>query len=396
MRGGGRVHRGSFAARPRARPLRLSPSCLRAAERNCPARGPPAPANCSRPRPPGQAAARPAPRQPLRPRPAAPPPAARPGQAGSPPPARRGGRKGRRGARGEVVRYPACSGRRDRTKMAAPLDEYEKEAGCVPLLHPEVSRSRPPWQRRGGGRQELAGPAGGAESGVAAAPSSALHSRGGGAGGGWPGAATGGGRLPPFCTAGGVSGGRGPFAVTRLPAGCLGTRKPPPPPQSPNGHRAEARAQPGAPAHSVAPRGSSSGAGRVLGDSSRPAARRRVRAWKSNKTPPLRAAAPCRAPADVPCPRAPGGPRQIPPAAAAAAASPAWRGRRVPSPLGQLAVLFSRGLDWPRASQAAASFWLSPHNQHDFPCTCFGQERGGRGPLADRPVVPLRYPGVRR
>ncbi|KAL8221590.1 UNVERIFIED_CONTAM: hypothetical protein K2H54_070381 [Gekko kuhli] len=35
--------------------------------------------------------------------------------------------------------------------MAAPLDEYEKEAGCVPILHPEdsgIALSPPePWSR---------------------------------------------------------------------------------------------------------------------------------------------------------------------------------------------------------------------------------------------------------
>lgn len=55
------------------------------------------------------------------------------------------------GARGAArAQYPACSGRAARTKMAAPLDEYEKEAGCVPILHPEV-RPGPPGAAAGRG-----------------------------------------------------------------------------------------------------------------------------------------------------------------------------------------------------------------------------------------------------
>lgn len=50
-------------------------------------------------------------------------------------------------ARRARAHYPACSGRRARTKMAAPLEEYEKEAGCVPILHPEVGA---PQGRRAG------------------------------------------------------------------------------------------------------------------------------------------------------------------------------------------------------------------------------------------------------
>lgn len=62
-----------------------------------------------------------------------------------------GGGKARRAR----AHYPACSGRRARTKMAAPLEEYEKEAGCVPILHPEVSAPR-----RAAGRARARGAAG--------------------------------------------------------------------------------------------------------------------------------------------------------------------------------------------------------------------------------------------
>lgn len=76
------------------------------------------------------------------------------------------------GARGAArAQYPACSGRAARTKMAAPLDEYEKEAGCVPILHPEV-RPGPPGAAAGRGLGAWA-------RGVAGATLSAAGRRGG-------------------------------------------------------------------------------------------------------------------------------------------------------------------------------------------------------------------------
>lgn len=52
--------------------------------------------------------------------------------------------------------------------MAAPLEEYEKEAGCVPVLHPEVRAPRRERERERGGVGVMRAAAG--RGGCSAAP----------------------------------------------------------------------------------------------------------------------------------------------------------------------------------------------------------------------------------
>jgi len=63
-----------------------------------------------------------------------------------------------------VIPFPQCTAV-PTTKMADAMEEYEQEAGCVPILHPEVGEHRPQhhpsrtvepppppsWGRGGGG-----------------------------------------------------------------------------------------------------------------------------------------------------------------------------------------------------------------------------------------------------